>query len=178
MSFRFPITKQELARRAEELLPLTSAFDSCSIHIVLTDLSGNIIYANKAASEKTGFSNAEMLGKNPGDLWGGHMPSELYKNMWHTIKDKKQSWRGKVQNKRKDGRRYWQWLRVNPLLDDTDQLIGFISIEPELETDKKTVAQIRKELAENQALYELLLGRALKLDDLKLVTDALRKANF
>ncbi len=46
------------------------AVDSALNHMVITDVEGKIMYANKAASAMTGYSNAEIVGSNP-RLWGG-----------------------------------------------------------------------------------------------------------
>lgn len=51
--------------------PLKDAFDLLDDHVVITDPNGAILYANKAVERNTGYILEEILGKNPGDLWGG-----------------------------------------------------------------------------------------------------------
>src|SRR3989304_2718509 len=71
-------------------------------------------YAKDIEPFKTGFSAEEILGRNPGDMWGGNMPREFYEKMWDTIKNKKQPFAGEVLNKRKDGVETWQEIRILP----------------------------------------------------------------
>lgn len=134
--------------------------------IVITDTDSNILYANKAAQEKSGFSQEEMLGKNPGDLWGGHMPKEVYEEMYHTLKDLKQSWHGQVKNRRKDGTEYWQWLRVNPILDSGNECMYFVAIEPDIDGPLESLEEINLSLAQKIALSDFLQGQELKITNL------------
>jgi PAS domain S-box-containing protein len=111
---------------------------------VITDTNGNILYANSAAERNTGFSVVEMIGRTPGDLWGGHMPEDFYRRMWHTIKDELRPFHGEVRNVKKDGDEYWQDLLISPILDDNGNVRFFVGVEPDI-TDRKTREQFREE---------------------------------
>src|SRR3989344_1570990 len=89
-------------------------------------------------------SPEEVIGKNPGDLWGGKMPDEFYKKMWHTIKEEKKPFVGKVENVRKDGTSYWQELHISPILDPNGNVQFFIAVEPNI-TDRKQKEKTRDE---------------------------------
>ena len=128
----------------EKLELLKAAFDNLADHVVITDTQGNVVYANKTVEVATGFSLEEVLGKNPGDLWGGNMPKEFYENMWHTIKEEKKPFVGEVQNKKKDGTLYWQELHISPVLDNQNEVKFFIGIEPNI-TDRKQQEKFREE---------------------------------
>ncbi|MEK7083174.1 MAG: PAS domain S-box protein, partial [Patescibacteria group bacterium] len=119
-------------------------FDMVSDHIVITDPNANILYANKAAEQNTGYPVEEMIGKNPGDLWGGQMPQEFYEKMWETIKIQKQPFTGEMKNKRKDGTEYWQEVHISPVLWENGDVKFFIGIEPDI-TEKKEKEIFRDE---------------------------------
>jgi len=144
MSLRIPITKGKLHQLAEQLELLRMGFDLLDDHAVITDSNANIIYANRAAEKNTGFSYAEMIGKNPGDLWGAHMPKEFYEKMWQTIKIEKKPFVGEVQNKRKDGTMYWQEVHISPILNAGGEVEFFIAIEPNI-TERKERDKFREE---------------------------------
>ena len=74
-------------------LAVQSAFN----HIIITDPDGVVLYANSAVERITGYSEREVLGKTP-RLWGGLMDDELYKKMWHTIKEEKKPFEGEFRN--------------------------------------------------------------------------------
>jgi len=133
------ISQEEIARRLEEVskLGLKKGFDLSPAHTIITDENGNILYANKAVEAHTSFSPEEIIGKNPGDFWGGNMPRSFYENMWHTIKIEKKPFAGEVQNKKKDGTLYWQELLITPILDEQGEIRFFIGIEPMISEKKK-----------------------------------------
>ena len=142
--FRHPLSEEHLQQYLAVIRDMGFAFDAVADHVVITDAEANIIYANKAAEKNTGFSRDEMIGRNPGDLWGGQMPKELYEKMWHTIKIDKQPFVGEVKNKRKDGTEYWQEIHISPILWENGDVKFFIGIEPNI-TDKKEKEKFREE---------------------------------
>jgi len=135
---------ETLEEYKKKIQPLKAGFDQLADHVIITDANGQIIYANTAVEKNTGFSKEDVLGKNPGDLWGGHMPKEMYEKMWKTIKVDKQPFVAEVQNTRKDGTQYWQELHISPILDNANNIAFFIGIEPNI-TDRKKREQFREE---------------------------------
>jgi len=136
---RVPISQEEISNRLKEVLKLglKRGFDLSPVHIVITDENANIIYANKAVESHTSFSPEEIIGKNPGDLWGGNMPKSFYEDMWYTIKTEKKPFAGAVQNKKQDGTMYWQELLITPILDENGDVRFFIGMEPDISEKKK-----------------------------------------
>jgi len=138
----FPIN--EVERRLREIEALKKGFELLNDHVVITDPMGIILYANRAVARNTGYSVSEALGKNPGDLWGGHMSKEFYEDMWHTIKTEKSPFIGEVKNVKKDGTPYWQEVHICPVLDDKGEIKFYIGIEPNI-TERKARDQFRVE---------------------------------
>ncbi|OGD76885.1 hypothetical protein A2368_04840 [Candidatus Collierbacteria bacterium RIFOXYB1_FULL_49_13] len=156
---------------------LQLAVDNASDHIIITDPEGVIIYANKAVGSITGFSPQEVVGKKAGskELWGGQMPIEFYKNLWHTIKIAKKPFFDLINNKRKNGEIYTAETHITPVLDDQGQVISFVGIERDV-TKAQEVDRMKTEfisLASHQLrtpltavkwlLEELLAGDVGKL---------------
>ena len=78
---RTPISFGKIANRLDEIKVLKKAFDLLPDHVIITDENANILYANKGVENNTGFSQKEVIGKNPADLWGGKMPKKFYEDM-------------------------------------------------------------------------------------------------
>lgn len=148
------LSKSELEHYVEKIKFLKIGFEAISDHVIITDENANILYANKGAERATGFSIEEMIGKNPADLWGGNMPKEFYKEMWHKIKDLKQPFVGEVRNRRKDGTERWQNFHIASVLDENGEIKFFIGIEPDI-GDRKAREQFREE-------FISVLGHQLK----------------
>lgn len=141
---RIPISAEEFAKSLKGLASLKEGFDLLADHVIITDEHANVLYANKAVENNTGFPLSEVIGKNPADLWGGNMSKEFYEKMWHTIKMEKKPFVGEVQNIRKDGTKYWQELHIAPVLDEQGNIKFFIGIEPNI-TDRKKRDQFKEQ---------------------------------
>lgn len=100
--------------------------DSASDTLTITDPQGVIQYANKAKSKRTGFDIAEMIGKNPGNLWGGNMTHQFYLDMWNTIAYEKKALSINIVNKNKKGKTYEEQLEINPITDDQGDIKYYI----------------------------------------------------
>jgi PAS domain S-box-containing protein len=122
---------------------LTRSFESCTTHVVITDGQGLIVYANRAAEVHTGFSIDEMIGRRPGDLWGGQMPKEFYREMWETIRTHKECFLGEMQNRRKTGEIYWQEVHIIPVLGQDEAPIYYIGIEFEMDEQRRREEVLR-----------------------------------
>lgn len=134
---------------------LFSAIQSSSHHIVITDINGVIVLANKAAENITGFAFSEMQGQTP-RLWGGLMPTSFYHKLWSsklhgaTINEE-------IVNRRKDGSLYLVMSHIAPIKDRSGKIIGFIGTEEDI-TD---IRQREIEAKTNASLLEsTLLGIA------------------
>ncbi len=133
------IKKEQLksAALAGELEKFKLAVDGANEHIIITDAEGGVIYANKAVETITGFSPAEVLGKKPGKIWGGHMSIEFYKKMWHRIKIEKKGFIGEVNNYKKNSTPYVASLNITPILDKNGAVEFFVGIERDITKEKK-----------------------------------------
>jgi len=105
--------------------------ENTPMHIVVTDRNGAILYVNKATEEITGYSRDELIGKNP-SVWGGNMDKKFYEDMWRTISVEKKVFEGVVNNKKKDGTKYRSTIKIKPLLDYKNEVMGFVGIENEI----------------------------------------------
>lgn len=117
------------------------------VMITETDLSGIITYANKKFREMTGFSKEELVGSPHSINRHPDMPKGAFRAMWKTIKSG-DIWRGYVKNMRKDGNYYWVLVYIQPKVDQTDSVIGYvagrkIASREAIEEARKTYSELR-----------------------------------
>ena len=62
-------------RSSNELRKYFRAIEQSGNTIVITDINGNIEYANPKFEQSTGYSIAEAIGKNPRILKSGKQPA-------------------------------------------------------------------------------------------------------
>lgn len=159
---------------SEEIAILAQGFDLLPDHLIITDKNHCIIYANKAAEKNTGFSIEEMLGKNPGDLWGGHMTKKFYDDMRRVIHIEKRPFIREIKNVKKDGTEYWQELHIVPVLNAAHEIKFFIGLEQDI-TQKK---QLQKDLTDETVAARNVLEDLQTEKDLLAVTTARYEAIF
>lgn len=123
--------------------PYLLALENSNQHFILTDPNGLILYANKAAEEITGYTFKEMTGNTP-RLWGALMPEDFYKNLWQTIKYDRRPFLGEIKNRRKNQEEYYALVRISPIIDNNDNLTGFVATEEDV-TEEKNIENAKNE---------------------------------
>lgn len=135
-----------------ELKRLARAIEEASDTIVITDLDGNIQYANPAFERITGYTREEALGKNPRVLKSNFHDAAFYEELWQTLKSGK-TWEGRFTNRRKDGTLYTEDATISPVRDENGQIINYVAVKSDI-TDR-----IRMEAQLTQALKMDSIGR-------------------
>lgn len=166
MAYQKVLTQEELKNFQSEIRTLAEAFEFVGDHVVITDANGIILYANKAVEDVTGFSHEEIIGRTPGDLWGGLMEKKFYEDMWSAIKIEKKAFRGEVQNRTKDGMLYWQQLRIFPIFGDNGEVRFFIGIEPDMTIRKVLEGHQEQYIEEMDRLNNYLEEKQVKITEL------------
>lgn len=175
MPQRKPLTPEQLSQLQSEIIRYTEGFDLIADHVVITDPDANILYANKGMEQATGFSISEIIGKTPGDLWGGIMDESDYRRMWQAIKVEKKPYVGEVQNRKKGGDLYWQEVRIFPVLDKKGEVRFYIGIEPDITIEKVFESHTKQYIGELERLNKYLEEREAKIKELTEEIDRLKK---
>ncbi|MDD4505485.1 MAG: EAL domain-containing protein [Sulfurospirillaceae bacterium] len=105
-----------------------------------TDLKGNITFVNEKFCQISGYRPHELIGKPHNIVRHPDMPSSAFKNLWETIKDKKETWQGVVKNRAKNGDSYYVKTTVQPILNSKGEIVEYISLRhdiTEIMSDKK-----------------------------------------
>ncbi|TKI70996.1 diguanylate cyclase [Sulfurimonas crateris] len=121
--------------QSQELLKLSQALEQSPNTILITDLDGNIEYANRAFTKITGYTKDEAIGRNPRFLQSGKTGAQAYNDMWHTLKLGK-TWHGEFINKNKNGVEYIEGVKAAPIFRADGTISHFMAIKEDI-TDKK-----------------------------------------
>lgn len=138
-------------RHAEEQLRLAArVIENAAEAILITDDEQRIITANEAFTQITGYSIDDVRGKRPSILSSGHHDSDFYRAMWSQIKASG-SWRGEIENKRKNGDLYTEWLTINVIRNNEGEAVNYVGIF----SDISDLREARRQL-EFQAMHDPL----------------------
>lgn len=145
----------ESKRSIEKIERLSQAIEQSPVSIIITNLKGNIEYANPKAIESTGYSKSELLGQNPRLLKSGKTTSEEYSELWRTIKQGF-NWHGVFHNKRKNGELYWESAQISPIKNKNGKITSFIGIKEDI-TEK---INAEKALVESEHQWKMAMEGA------------------
>jgi diguanylate cyclase (GGDEF)-like protein/PAS domain S-box-containing protein len=111
--------------------------------IVVTDPHGLIQSVNPAFERITGFTEAEVLGRNPRLLKSGSQDPEFYRAMWRSLATQG-SWEGEFWNRRKDGEVYPEEISINAILDARGRPKQYVGIFSDITMRKRAEDQLRR----------------------------------
>jgi PAS domain S-box-containing protein len=130
-------------QKEDKLRKLSQAVEQSPVSIVITNLEGNIEYANPKACETTGYSLIELIGQNPRVLKSGETPNDEYQYLWDSISHGN-VWRGIFHNKRKNGELYWESSQITPITDESGNITSYLAIKEDITERKKSQEELAK----------------------------------
>lgn len=114
-----------------------------------TDLKGIITYANRKFCEIAGYQKDELVGKNHNIVRHPDMPKAAFKALWDRLHEGKE-WSGIVKNLRKDGRYYWVYSHITPIIENNN-ITGYSAARrPAFSTEVEAVIPVYKEMLEKE----------------------------
>ncbi|WP_369600309.1 EAL domain-containing protein [Hahella sp. SMD15-11] len=143
-----------------------SVFEHAAEGILITDEHNRILAANPAFQLISGYTEAELLGRTPAIFRSPNHDQHFFRALWQELL-KNGSWSGEMENRRKDGTRYWVYLSIAMLRDEHGKASRFIAVFNDITEFKQA-----KDVIEYQANYDSLTG----LPNRNLVIDRLREA--
>jgi diguanylate cyclase (GGDEF)-like protein/PAS domain S-box-containing protein len=160
------ITVSKLAEADSRIAAI--AFESQE-GMVITDIAGTILRVNSAYTAITGYTSAEVIGKNPRIMQSGRHDKNFYDAMWKTVLNKG-SWEGEVWNKRKNAEIFPEHLMITAVKDAEGMTTNYVGTLTDITVTREAANQIQ-----HLAFYDVLTrlpNRRLLMDRLSLALAA------
>jgi PAS domain S-box-containing protein len=139
----------ELAREQ-----LARIVDTTRNLVVLTDLDGKATWVNEAFRRRTGYTDADILGRSPGDvLQGRDSEPATVARMAAAIRERR-PFHEEIVNYARDGERYWIQIDCEPLRDADGTVTGFMAIQQDITARKVAEAAAAHRERELRAVLE------------------------
>jgi PAS domain S-box-containing protein len=146
------ITERKLAE--EKLHQLSRAVEQSPVSIMITDPSGAIQYVNPRFITVTGYTSAEVQGRNARLLKSGTVSPQAYQEMWQTITAGR-DWHGEFHNRKKNGDLFWESASISPVLDPEGRLTHFVAVKEDITARKQAEEELLHTLATERELSAL-----------------------
>lgn len=150
---------------ADNLRKVSQAIEHSPVSVMITDLEGCIEYVNPEFSRVTGYTEEEVIGRNPRILSSGETPSQQYVSMWNAMKEGR-VWTGEIYNKKKNKECYWESMTISPVKDADGVKTHYLAIKEDI--------TLRKNY-ENRLLYQASYDKLTDLPNRSLAYDRLHQ---
>ena len=141
------------AQTESKLRQSAAVFENASEGVLITDTDANIVAVNQAFTEITGYSEAEILGKNPRLLKSGCHDRAFYTDMWSSLLQRGE-WKGEISGRRKNGEVFPKWQTITGIHNDNGKLTHYVSVFSDISHIKESEEQLHH-LAHHDSLTGL-----------------------
>jgi PAS domain S-box-containing protein len=110
--------------------------------VFMTDANGTITYVNPQFTKTYGYEPHEVLGKHTPRILKSEDNKERFELLWKTILGKNSFKMSHYRNKKKDGSLIDIESTIDPILDDNDNIIGFLGIQHDITERINYIAEL------------------------------------
>ncbi len=140
----------DLMTMNQVLTLMEEVFEHSLEGIIITDSRGVITKVNPAFTGITGYSEHEVVGKNPRVLKSEHHNPHFYKSMWDSLLNEGH-WAGEIWDRHKDGNAFPEWLSISAIRNSEGETSHYVGVFHDI-SDKKR----QEELIRYHALHDSL----------------------
>ena len=125
----------------DRLREAAAVMESTHEGVMITDLTPRIIAVNRACLAITGYTEEELIGKNPAILHSGHKDQAFYAMLWQQLL-RDGHWQGEILNRRKSGEIYPQWLTISTIYNEQQEPVRYVGVFADISELKRQQAQL------------------------------------
>lgn len=142
-------------KKAEDKLQVLGyAIDHNPVPLVIANSDGKISFVNAALEEVTGYSAEEIKAINFFTLQTPHMGRQEVQELWQTLMAGR-AWQGEVNNQRKNGEPYWEFMILSPIQDSEGFITHFIGTKQDITERKEAKNRLEEEADFRKLLNQL-----------------------
>ena len=135
--------REALAMAQVQAARSAAALEQTAEAAIITDPTGMIVQVNPAFERITGYTSAEIGGKNPRILKSGRQDAAFYTAMWSKLRSG-EIWSGEVTNLRKDGRAYIAETVISPVRGADGTIVHYVGLQRDVTEERALTERLRQ----------------------------------
>lgn len=135
------MSKQKDSQKERKLA--RKVLENISEGVIITDANGSIMGVNPAFEIVTGYTEKEVLGRNPNIFQSGLHDQAFYQKMWHQLTTVGK-WDGEIWNKKKNGEVFPEWLMISTIKDSKGKTSNYVAVFSDITDRKDTEEKLRR----------------------------------
>jgi len=130
-------------RRLDEdrLRQAAAVFESTREGVLMTDAGKRILRINRAFTDITSYTEADVIGQQPSMLSSGRHDAEFYAGMWSCISTAGH-WQGEIWNRRKNGEVYPELLSISAVVNKSGEVTNYVGVFADISLLKATESRL------------------------------------
>ncbi len=153
------ITERKLAEEEIDKLSLVAKYTSNLV--VITDKNRKIVWVNDSVLKISGYTAEELIGNTP-KIFQFEKTNPKTTAMISEKLQRREVINTEVLNRGKHGNEYWLELNIVPVIDDNDELTGYIAVENDVSERKEADEKLIKSQEELKKINETLEQKVLE----------------
>lgn len=154
------IAQAEERARSEAFLRLHhKALSSISQGVLITDINRRITFVNAAFQQITGYSEAEMLGRNPDFLYGPETDINALRELRAAVSSGHPEPRA-ILGYRKNGSPFWSEVSVTPVADSQGRPSHVVSVMRDITESRRIEQEMRIAATAFESLHGMMVTDA------------------
>lgn len=129
--------------------------ESMATAVLVTDVTGTILWSNPAFTAISGYTQEEAVGRNPRFLQSGRHDRAFYRNLWQQILSG-ETWKAQLTNRRKDGRLYFGVQTITPVRAAGGKITHFVAVMNDVTELTNAREELRSTNEQLRATHEQL----------------------
>jgi PAS domain S-box-containing protein len=134
------VTAQRKAQKVQRRL--ATAIAQSAETVIITDSEGIIKYVNPAFESRSGYTEAEVIGKRTRFWHKDEHDEEFYRQLRDTVQ-RGEIWKGRFASKRKDGTLYYEDATISPVRDAAGEIVNVVTVKRDVTQQLELEQQLR-----------------------------------
>jgi PAS domain S-box-containing protein len=163
MTSSLRVSEQEAREMLVQLEQLKMAIDEHAI-VAITDTQGTINYVNQRFCDISGYTEAELIGRNHRLIQSGVHDTAFFRDMYRTIASGK-TWHGEICNRNKSGALYWVDSTIVPIINASGKPAFYLAIRTDITALKAAMSELEVHQKHLQELVHAQTANLLEARD-------------